>query len=67
MARPKGGEGVERRWLSVPEIVALTGLHRDAVLREIKAGRLPGRKVGHTWRVAIVEFEAFMADTTAPS
>lgn len=49
----------------LPEIQRRTGLGRDAVRQAIKAGQLPGYKIGGRYVVPRVWFERWMAGEPA--
>lgn len=47
-------------YLTTDEMVARAGKTRDFWARLCKAKKLPGIKLGNDWRVAEVDFDAFM-------
>lgn len=49
-----------RAWLSVEELARLLGRHPDTVRDDLRAGRLPGVKVGRSWRTPVADLEAFL-------
>ena len=45
--------------LTIPEAAELLGVHPETVARQLRAGQLPGVKVGTVWRIprrALVNF-----------
>lgn len=54
-------------YLSAEEAADLLGLGLETTKRHLRAGRLPGRKVGRLWRVSREALDAFIAsDQGAP-
>ncbi len=54
----------EHQLLTVEEAAAHLRLNPQTVYRLLRAGKLPGVKVGRQWRVRLVDLEAHL---TAPS
>jgi excisionase family DNA binding protein len=48
--------------LTTLEVAALLRVHPVTVLREIRKGRLPAKKVGRSWRVARASLKGFFPE-----
>lgn len=51
---------LERDWLSVDDICRYMGVSTFVVTRMLRAGDLPGIKMGREWRVARADFEDWL-------
>lgn len=49
-------------YLSAEEAAELLGVSAETVKRHLRAGRLPGRKVGRLWRVSRAALDAFLVN-----
>lgn len=54
-------------YLSAEEAADLLGLGLETVKRHLRAGRLPGKKVGRLWRVSRAALDAHLAAELADS
>ncbi len=50
--------------LSVDEVAEYLGYKTDTVLRHVRRGTIPGRKVGGRWYIRVVDLEAMFAPST---
>jgi excisionase family DNA binding protein len=51
---------IEKDWLSVADICGYMGVSTFVVTRVLRAGELPGVKMGREWRVARADFEEWL-------
>ena len=59
-ARPSSG------WLSVSQVAEELGVSRKTVLRRLRRGELPGKKLGSRWRIPRAELERMFESTNVP-
>lgn len=63
LAKPAGMSDI----LNPIQVGAVLGLHPETVKEHLRAGRLPGRKVGRQWRVPRAALDTFLAAQEAPA
>jgi len=51
--------------LSIDEVAEYLGYKADTVLRHVRRGTIPGRKVGGRWYIRVVDLEAMFAPSTS--
>jgi excisionase family DNA binding protein len=51
---------IEERWLTPAEVAVRLQVSVDTVMRQLRAGALPGRHVGRQWRVHPAELDAYL-------
>lgn len=50
--------------LAVEEVARRLGRHPDTIREDLRAGRLPGVKIGRSWRVVAADLDAHLKRTT---
>ena len=55
------------RFLKAEEVAAMLGLSYNSILKHLKSGKLPGRRVGRVWRVSEADLRRFIAGVNAPT
>ena len=55
-------KSIERIALSPAEAAEALGLSEMTVLRRIREGKLPAKKVGHLWLIGVDALRQFMGD-----
>ena len=50
---------MEREFLTVPEVAELLRLDTETIYRLLRAGKIPGKKVGESWRIRRAGLGAF--------
>lgn len=53
------------RYLTIEQAAELLHLHPDTVRRFLRQKRLPGKKVGHEWRISSEALDNFMQSREA--
>lgn len=51
---------VETEFLTVPQVAELLKINTETVYRYLRAGKLPGSKIGDVWRVGRIELDNFI-------
>lgn len=57
---PTEDREAEGTYLSPAQLAVRLGRHEDTVRADLKAGRLPGTKIGRAWRTSLEELEAHL-------
>ena len=54
------GESTPSRALAPEDLAKILGLHYDTVVRMLRRGEIPGRRVGRVWRTDPAAFQAWL-------
>jgi excisionase family DNA binding protein len=58
-----GGDLMEKQYLSVNEVAALTGFSKFTIYVKLERSEMPGKRVFGRWRVDKEELNSFMSGT----
>ncbi len=60
LGRERAPQGAD--WLSVEEVASRLGRHVVTVRADLRSGRLPGVRVGRSWRVRAADLDALLGE-----
>lgn len=63
MAVSSEPQGARVAWLTIPEIALRLRISKMTAYRLVHTGDIPAHRIGHSFRIAEIDFDAYLART----